>query len=112
MTTDNPTPPVLTQWDEYEFPEESLPPGKPRLSVRDPLPGVSVGDLPPLEAVDPGGRRTADALIELVSGANPEVDSINYHGDATRRDPVRWLTVSPFDVYLERVFAEKLCEVE
>jgi len=105
-------PPVLTAWDLYEFPEESLPAGTPRLSVRDPLPKASVGDLPGFDAIDPGGRRTADEFIKLLSGASPQVADLNYHGAQTKRDPVRWLTISPFEVYLERVFADKLAEVE
>lgn len=109
MSSNNP---VLAAWDLYVFPEASLPAGKPRLTVRDPLPRASVGDLPSLESVDPGGRRTADALIELLSDATRGQSDSAYHGAETELPRVRWLAVSPFNVYLERVFADKLSEIE
>ncbi len=101
----------LSQWDLYEFPEEPLSPGKPRLQVSDPLPRLSPDGLPTLDQVDPGAKHTIEKVTNCLAETIYTLD-LPYHGDATRKPKVRWFLFSPFEVYLEKVFADKLSEVE
>ena len=110
-------PPVLDDWDGYVFPEQSLPPGNHRMMVRDPVSPATAGSFAPARLDEPEVSSAAPGAMKhtllRVSERLRDPESVTElalhgHGNAD----VRWFLFSPYEVFLERVLAERLKTLE
>lgn len=114
--------PVLDDWDGYVFPEEGLDASRQRLAVRDPMTSTTSGSFAPYrldEAQDGAAATMMKTLVEVnrvLEGRGDDargaqvVDELALNGP--QGDPVRWFLFSPYEVFLEKVLAERLKTLE
>ena len=105
-------PPVFDDWAGYVFPEESLSGlGSQRLLVRDPIASSQEGYAPFRLDVAQGGPSTMDNTLQKFMEIVTESTS-NFPLNSRQTAQVTWFTTSPYEVFLEKVLAERLKTLE
>ncbi len=108
-------PPVLDDWDNYEFAEESIDRSSQRLVVRD----VSLAVRPMEYAAVRFDVRTSPEEPRSMKLTTNEVHKHLLDQDQThdmllhgKGEVVHWLLFSPYDVFLEKVLSQRLKSLE
>jgi hypothetical protein len=114
MTTRQDTP-VLDDWDGYEFPEESVTAGNHRLVVRDATQNAQPNEYAPFRFDQRLRNEDARSMKVATDAVHRKLMIDQSFSPVARRvggAPVHWLLFSPYEIYLEKVFSERLKTLE